>query len=136
MSRADETVTELERNARLVLEESVRRIDARTRSRLNQARHAALAAAGARRRAWWSGFTLMPAAGAAAAALLVAVVLWQREPARTAPLALDSPHGVVEDKDLQDLLTDNDSIDLMEEWDGSFYEWAAAQSDAGAESDS
>jgi hypothetical protein len=33
-----------------------------------------------------------------------------------------------------ELLTDNDSIDLIEGWDGSFYEWAAAQSDAGAES--
>jgi len=133
MSRADESLTELERNARLVLDESVRRIDARTRSRLNQARHAALAAAGTRRRAWWSSFTLMPTAGAVAAALLVAVVLWQREPAGTPPLALEAPHAAVED---MDLLTDNDSIDLIEGWDGSFYEWAAAQSDAGAESNS
>jgi cytochrome c-type biogenesis protein CcmH/NrfG len=132
MSRADESVTELERNARIVLEESVRRIDARTRSRLNQARHAALAAGG-RRRAWWSSFTLMPAAGAIAAALLVAVVLWHREPAGTQPLALDGQHPAVED---MELLTDNDSIDLIEGWDGSFYEWAAAQSDAGAESNS
>jgi hypothetical protein len=133
MSRADETVTEFERNAKLVLEASVRRLDGRTRSRLNQARQAALAAAGTRRRAWWAGFTLMPAAGAVAAALLVAVVLWHREPTSTAPVALDSQHAAVED---MDLLTDNDSIDLMEGWDGSFYEWAASQSDAGAESNS
>ena len=126
-----EAPTEFERNARIVLEESVRRIDARTRSRLNRARQAALAAAGGRRRAWWGRLTLMPAAGAVAAALLVAVVLWHREPAHTTPLALDGQHPAVED---MELLTDNDSIDLMEEWDGSFYEWAAAQSDAGAES--
>jgi hypothetical protein len=132
MSPGGESTTQFERNARVVLEESVRRIDARTRSRLNQARHAALAAAG-RRRAWWSSFTLMPAAGAIAAALLVAVVLWHREPARTQPLALDGQHPAVED---MELLTDKDSIDLMEGWDGSFYEWAAAQSDAGAESNS
>jgi len=132
MSLGGESLTEFERNARVVLEESVRRIDARTRSRLNQARHAALAAAG-RRRAWWSSFTLMPAAGAIAAALLVAVVLWHREPAGTQPLALDGQHPAVED---MELLTDNDSIDLIEGWDGSFYEWAAAQSDAGAESNS
>jgi hypothetical protein len=132
MSRADESVTELERNARIVLEESVRRIDARTRSRLNQARHAALEAAG-RRRAWFGRFTLVPAAGAVAAALLVAVVLWHREPERSAPTASDTQHAAAED---MDLLTDNDSIDLMESWDGSFYEWAAAQSDAGTESDS
>jgi len=132
MSRGGESLTEFERNARVVLEESVRRIDARTRSRLNQARHAALAAGG-RRRAWWSSFTLMPAAGAIAAALLVAVVLWHREPAGTQPLALDGQHPAVED---MELLTDNDSIDLIDGWDGSFYEWAAAQSDAGAESNS
>jgi hypothetical protein len=133
MSRVDENLTQFERNSRAVLEESVRRIDGRTRSRLNQARHAALAAAGTRRRAWWPGFTMMPAAGAVAAALLVAVVLWHREPAGTTPIALDGQHPAVED---MELLTDNDSIDLMEEWDGSFYEWAAAQSDGGAESNS
>lgn len=134
MSRGDESLTQLERNAKLVLEESVRRIDARTRSRLNQARHAALAQASTRRRAWWASFALMPAAGAVAAALLVAVVLWHREPVGTAPVARDAPHATaVED---MDLLTDNDSIDLIEGWDGSFYEWAAAQSDAGAESNS
>jgi hypothetical protein len=127
-----ESPAEFERNARVVLEESVRRIDARTRSRLNQARHAALAAAG-RRGARWGSFTLMPTAGAVAAALLVAGVLWYREPAGTPPLALVAPHATAED---MDLLTDNDSIDLMEGWDGSFYEWAAAQSDAGAESNS
>lgn len=132
MSRADESLTQFERNARVVLEEGVRRIDARTRSRLNQARHAALARTGTRRRAWWGSLTLMPAAGAVAAALLVAVVLWHREPQATQPLALDGQHPAVED---MELLTDNDSIDLIEGWDGSFYEWAAAQSDAGAESD-
>lgn len=133
MSRVDEDLTQFERNARALLEEGVRRIDARTRSRLNQARHAALAASGTRRRAWWASFTLMPAAGAVAAALLVAVVLWHREPAGTPALALAPPHATAED---MDLLTDNDSIDLMESWDGSFYEWAASQSDAGAESKS
>lgn len=133
MSRVEESLTQFERNARVVLEEGVRRIDARTRSRLNQARQAALARIRARRRAWWSGLTLMPAAGAVAAALLVAVVLWHREPHGTPPLALDGQHPAVED---MELLTDNDSLDLIEGWDGSFYEWAAAESDAGAESNS
>ena len=131
MSAAKEAATEFERNARVVLEESVRRIDARTRSRLNQARHAALAAAATRRPSWWRSFTLMPATGAVAAALLVAVVLWHHAPEGTAPVAAEPQRAAVED---MDLLTDNDSIDLMEGWDGSFYEWAAAQSDAGGES--
>jgi hypothetical protein len=133
MSRTEESLSEFERSARVVLEESVRRIDARTRSRLNQARHAALEAAGSRRRFSWRGLTLMPAAGAAAAALLVAFVLWQRPaqlPVSAAPEAQRA--AVAEDVDL---LTDNDSIDLMEGWDGSFYEWAAAQSEGNGESD-
>jgi hypothetical protein len=132
MSRSDESLTPFERSAGAVLEESVRRIDARTRSRLNQARHAALEAVRPRRRAWWRPVTLMPAAGAVAAAILVAFVLWQREPRSVAPpVALDVQHAAVED---MDLLTDKDSIDLMEGWDGSFYEWAAAQSEGNAES--
>jgi hypothetical protein len=132
MSRVTEPLSEFERNARVVLEEGVSRIDARTRSRLNQARQAAVAAA--RRpdgRHRWRGYTFMPAAGAAAAALLVAVVLWQRQPAAFEPPALEGHASAVED---MDLFADADALDLMEGWDGQFYEWAADQSDAGAES--
>ena len=126
MSPADETVTEFERNARTVLEASLARIDARTRSKLNQARHAALAAAARPRRPGWRSLTLMPA-GAVAAALLVAVVLWQHAPSGSGPDEV-ARAGAVEDLDL---LADSDALDLMEGWDGSFYEWAAAQSDTG-----
>jgi hypothetical protein len=131
MSPVNETMTEFERNARALLEESVSRVDGRTRSRLNQARQAALAAAVRPRRALlWRGFGLMPAAGAAAAALLVTLVLWHREPTALAPL----PEGQsVED---MDLLADSDALDLIEGWDGPFYEWAAAQTDGNGESDS
>jgi hypothetical protein len=130
MSPVNEPLTDFERNARRVLEESVARLDGRTRSRLNQARHAALEAVGKRGQAWWRGYTLMPTAGAAAA-LLVAVVLWHREPNVEAP-TLEAHAGVVED---MDLLADSDALELMDGWDGSFYEWAASQSDANAESD-
>ena len=86
MSPVNEPLTEFERNARVLLEQSLSRIDGRTRSRLNQARQAALEAAGARRTAWWRSLTLMPTVGAAAAALLVAVVLWHRQPAGEPPV--------------------------------------------------
>ena len=128
MSPGQEPLTAFERNARTVLEEGVQRIDARTRSRLNQARQAALAAAQAPRRVWWRSFTLMPAAGAAAAALLVAFMLWHRQPAGELPV-LEGPHATVEDVDL---LADSEALELVEGGDGSFYEWAAAQSDNGA----
>ena len=132
MSPVEETETAFERQARGVLEESVQRIDARTRSRLNQARHAALAAALARPRTWWRGFGMMPAAGAAAAALLVAVTLWHREPAADLPFE-GQQHAAVTAEDM-DLLADSDGLDLMEGWDGPFYEWAADQTEGNAES--
>ena len=130
MSPEQEPLTPFERNARTVLEESVQRVDARTRSRLNQARQAALAAAAAGP-AWWRSFTLMPAAGAVAAALLVTVTLWHREPASEVPV-LDSQLSAVE---YMDLLADSEGLDLVQDGDNSFYEWAATQADANAESD-
>jgi len=123
MSAVNEPLTEFERNARAVLEQSLARIDARTRSRLNQARHAALEAAGVRRRAWWRSLTLIPTAGAAAAALLVAVLLWHRQPGGE-PAVLEAQH--VED---MELLADAEALELLDGWDGPFYEWAAAQTD-------
>ena len=131
MSPVEETETAFERQARGVLAESVLRIDARTRSRLNQARQAALAAARTRRPAWWRGLPLMPAAGAVAAALLVTVTLWQRE--RPAEQPLDGQHTTLSAEDM-DLLADSDGLDLMEGWDGPFYEWAADQTEGNAES--
>jgi hypothetical protein len=133
-----EPLTEFERNARAVLEESVRRIDGRTRSRLNQARHAAVEAAAAPRRAFWRSFIVMPAAGAAAAAVLVAIVLWPGEPRRPGeprpelPL-LEAPHTVADHAGVEDidLLADSEAMGLMEGEDGSFYEWAMAQADGG-----
>ena len=124
MSAVNEPLTEFERNARAVLEQSLSRIDARTRSRLNQARHAALEAAGARRRAWWRSLTLLPTAGAAAAALLVAVLLlWHRQPGGESAV-LEAQH--VED---MELLADGEALELLDGWDGPFYEWATAQTD-------
>ena len=123
-----EPLTEFERNARTVLEESMRRIDARTRSRLNQARHAALEAAAAPRRGWWRSFVVMPAAGAAAAAVLVAIVMWPGERRPELPL-LEAPHSVAEHAGVEDidLLADGEAMELLEGEDGSFYEWAVAQ---------
>ena len=132
MSPVSPPPTEFERNARAVLEESVSRIDARTRSRLNQARQAAVELAGARYRPRWRSFTLMPAAGVAAAALL-ALMIWQREPSLHEPV-LEVHAPAVEDIDL---LADAEGLDLVEGWDSpGFYEWAADQTDANLQSDS
>ena len=79
MSAQSEELTEFERRSRMMLEESVSRIDGRVRSRLNQARHAAVEAATARRRPlvlasvhFGSGLRALRRR----AALMVAMVLW------------------------------------------------------------
>lgn len=130
MSPDAERLTDFERNSRLVLEESVLRVDGRVRSRLNQARQAAIEAASARRRpVFWRVFTLVPSAGAAAAAVLVAMLLWHGQPQSELPLA-EGTRPTAEDLDL---LADGEGLDLVQDGDGSgsFYEWAADQSEAG-----
>ena len=123
MSPVDE-LSNFERNAGRLLEQSLLHIDARTRSRLNQARQAALAAAAQPR--WWRAPGWMPATGALAATLLVALFLWHRQPAGELPFeASHTPEDV-------ELLADSEALELMEGEDGQFYEWAANQSDNGA----
>jgi hypothetical protein len=121
-----EEMTDFERHARTLLEDGVLRIDGRIRSRLNQARHAAVEEA-ARRPSFWRRFHLMPAASAVAAAVLVAFVLWPHS--RQGESILTEGTHTAEDLDL---LADADALDLVsEETDGgAFYEWAADQGDS------
>jgi hypothetical protein len=120
----------LELRSRLVLDEGLSRIDAHTRSRLNQARQAAVAAAA--RPSWLARFhgaltrrMVMPATGAAAAVALVAVFMLNSGGHHLAAVT-DNPANAL---DVLDLVTDDDAMHLMEDNDGSFYEWAAAQGD-------
>jgi hypothetical protein len=121
----------LEVRSRLVLEEGLSRIDGHTRSRLNQARQAAVAAAAkpaflARFHGALTRQVLMPATGAAAAAALVAVLMMSSG-GNHLTAATDNPASAL---DVLDLVTDDDAMNLMEDNDGSFYEWAAAQADS------
>jgi len=132
MSVNDQELEEFEKRARALLEESVTRIDGRLRSRLNQARHAALAEIDRpRRAAGWRSFGLAPAAGVVAAVVL-AVVLWAPRPGQMLPVA-ENGASAVEDLDL---VADGETFDLIQQGDGGFYEWAVAQADAGQEATS
>jgi hypothetical protein len=122
----------LEIRSRLILEEGLSRIDARTRSRLNQARQAAVAAAAspsflARFFGPLGRHALMPA-GVTAAAVLVAAFVLSGGPHLTTAVA-ENPASAL---DVLDLVTDDDAMNLMEDNDSSFYEWAAAQGDGTA----
>ncbi|HTY94304.1 MAG TPA: hypothetical protein VMC02_10475 [Steroidobacteraceae bacterium] len=123
----------LEIRSRLVLEEGLSRIDAHTRSRLNQARQAAVTAAvGRSRLAWlrgaWLRQALMPATGATAAAALVAAFVLGGGGHQLTTQVADNPASTL---DVLELVTDDDAMNLVEDYDSSFYEWAAAQTDAG-----
>ena len=129
MSPPDERLTRFEEQTRAVLTESVTRIDSRVRSRLNQARQAAIAEVSRPSRR--PRLLLMPAAGAVAAAVLVAMVFWQHRPETVLPVNDGGQMVAAEDLDL---IADTDGLDMLQDSDGTFYEWAAAQADAGAES--
>ena len=122
----------LELRSRLVLEEGLSRIDGHTRSRLNQARQAAVSAAAsrsfvARLQGALTRQVLMPATGAAAVAALVAVLMMSSGANHLTAAVTDNPASAL---DVLDLVTDDDAMNLMEDNDGSFYEWAAAQGDS------
>ncbi|MDC0335308.1 DUF3619 family protein [Pseudodesulfovibrio sp.] len=95
-------------NARQVLDDSVQDLDGATRSRLAQARNAALDSKRKRRRRLVTWGT--PAAGLAAAALV-------------AVLALRGPDASMEEKYVADLdiLTSEEPLDFYE--DIEFYQW-------------
>ena len=135
MSAQGEQLTDFERRARVALEESVMRVDGRVRSRLNQARQAAVEAAESRRRPLFSRFfTLVPVASAAAAALLVAVFLVHPGGPQTDLTSVADRVDPAGSVDLE-LLADSDALDMVEEGgdgSGSFYEWAADQTQAEA----
>ncbi len=118
----------VEHRAQALLGESVTRISGSVRSRLNQARHAALAEIDTRRRPFWRMPSVLGPAGGVAAAAVVAVLLMYRGGEHGLAASVSGQAGY---EDIE-MLSDNDGLDLLENWDGSFYEWAASQDDEGA----
>jgi negative regulator of sigma E activity len=114
---------DFEKRSQEVLEESVARLDGRTRSRLTQARHAALAQLEKPARQWWRSYV---PAGAAAAAAVLAVMLYV-QPGTVDPRGQQNP-STVED---MDILADAEAPDFTEDTDDvEFYEWAAGEMDS------
>ena len=109
--------TGFEQRAARALREGADGLDAATRSKLTQARHAALGHIGSRP-AWLDMRVLAPG-GAVAAALVVGLVLWNGAGQRTGSDA----GGAFDDIEL---LADADAYEISQETDLDFIEWAAA----------
>jgi hypothetical protein len=124
MSRDDAKLEEFALRSRELLEESTERLDGRVRSRLTQARSAAIEEARRSRHGFaWRAW--IPA-GALAGAAALAVFLWSGAPQspETSPIAV---HGSLDDLDI--IVTD-ESFELLE--DLEFYEWIAVDEANGA----
>ena len=113
----EEHKTDFEQRAAGLLRDSADSLDAATRSKLGQARHAALARM-ASRPAWLDLRVLAPG-GAVAAAAVVGLMLWNGAGQRAAGDA----GGALDDIEL---LADADAYEISQETDLDFIEWAAA----------
>jgi len=125
----------LEERSRALFQESVDRLDMRTRSRLTQARHAALEAADrVRHRSWLLRMPVLTSAAGVTAAAVLGVALWIGGPLAHHGAAADN-QSTFEDLDIV-ASSDEGSGDAMEmlQDDIDFYDWAdkAAGSDPSA----
>ena len=121
--KEDNGLSPLEQRARDLLRDSVRNLDAGSRSRLAQARAAAMAQRDTR--PGWFHFRYLAPAGAMAAALLVAVMISWRQDAAGVNDPADSALYDLE------LLADADAFELSQEADLEFIEWAASMGEQG-----
>jgi hypothetical protein len=121
---SDPTPDPLEQRSRELFEDSVSRLDARTRSRLNQARQQALNElnTGTTRRYWLAA----PLGGLAVAAVIAVFMMTGRE---TMPLRQDTAALPLDDFDI---VADADSLELLQ--DVEFYSWLAEASGPDANS--
>lgn len=118
MVNTPDTPDPFEERSRELFDNSVERLDARTRSRLNQARQRALAEMnkGSSRRYWLGA----PAGGLAAAALIALILI------RTGGESPSADNGGTMLDDF-DIVADADNFELIQ--DVEFYSWLAIKND-------
>jgi hypothetical protein len=116
----DNELSPFERRARALLRDSAQNLDGATRSRLAQARAAAMSQRDARRPSWFDFRYLAPVGGAMAAAMLITLLVAGRQDVP----GVNAPAGNAL-YDLE-LLTDADAFELSQEADLEFIEWAAS----------
>ncbi len=113
---SDERERDIERRSRVLYDESVNNLDMRIRSRLTQARHAALAIAEKPASVRWLAWA--PVYGAAAA-LVLGITLWIGHSTPDRVLASADSRSGFEDLEI---VASNDQLELLQD-DIEFYDW-------------
>jgi len=122
--RPEPLLDSFEERSRVLFNDSVEGLDFAVRSRLTQARNAAIEAASARRRPWFSRVGVLAPAGMTAAAVLGAV-LWLGSP--LGQHAVTVADGQTNLEDLEIVASSDevgaDAMDMLQD-DIEFYDWA------------
>jgi hypothetical protein len=113
-----------EERSRALFQDSVEGLDFALRSRLTQARHAAVEAASSRRRPWFFRLGVWtPTAGVTAAAIL-GVFLWVGSPLGQHAVTVADGQPNLEDLDIvASSEGSGDAMDMLQD-DVDFYDWA------------
>lgn len=134
---SDETLNSasaLEERSRALFRDSVADLDMATRSRLTQARHAALAAAHRpSRRPWVMRLPVLTSAAGVSAAAVLGAALWFGGPSIHHPTVAITADSQLKFEDLDIIATSDessgDAIDMLQD-DLDFYAWADKTADA------
>jgi hypothetical protein len=120
-----------EERSRALFHESVDGLDFALRSRLTQARNAALEAASARRTFWFSRIGVLAPAGVTAAAVLGAF-LWLGSPLSQHAVTVADGQSSLEDLELVASADEGsgDAMDMLQD-DIEFYDWAEKAANSG-----
>ena len=123
----DPAISALEERSRALFRDSVAGLDMGTRSRLTQARHAALAAAdSSARRPWLMRAPVWASAAGVTAAAVLGVALWFGGPlSQHGQLAAADTQSNFEDLDIiaSSDESSGDALDMLQD-DIDFYDWA------------
>jgi hypothetical protein len=126
--RPESIVDSFEERSRALFNDSVDGLDFALRSRLTQARNAAIEAASAKRRPWFTRVGVLAPAGMSAAAVLGAV-LWLGSPLAQHAVTVNND-GQPNLEDLELVASDSDAMDMLQD-DVEFYDWADRAASSG-----
>ena len=130
--RIGEANASFEERSRALFQDSVEGLDYALRSRLTQARNAAIEAAAAKRRPWFTRLGVLAPAGVTAAAVL-GTVLWLGSPLGQHAVTVSDGQPNLEDLELVASSDEGagDALDMLQD-DIEFYDWADKAANSGS----